>query len=519
MITPETLKDHVNGVATQADSPHGQPNVAAALRKLLSNIPEKVDFRALAFPEEAAEIEERDHLSNYLIARPKKGTTEERNEKNERMQRLTKRIESRKVTDQHRIVIAIEIILDTADENGWGLCMHQGYYYVYTGTHWIRVDEPELKNFIAEAAERMGIAKLKSRYYEFKDKLFKQFATSAHLPAPEYDPDIVLINLANGTFEITPKYQELRPPKAIDFLTYQLKFRYDSKATAPQFHKYLEEVLPDEESRKVLAEFMGYLFTRGMKLEKVLFLFGAGRNGKSVLFEIIRAMLGDDNITYYSLSNLTDDSGYYRAKLSGKLVNWASDIGDRLQSNTFKQLASGEPIEARLPYRDPFMLTNVCKFAFNTNQLPADVEHTAAYFERFLIIPFNVYIKPENRDPDLPKKIINSELPGVFNWVLDGLSRLLQQGGFSRCEASNTALETYKKEADSVAMFVDERNFKPHPDIYKGSQEVYQSYKAYCYDEGLRPLARKNFNKRMNGLGFFDQRKEIGRVFYLTVGG
>ena len=369
MITPETLKEHVNGVATQADSPHGQPIVAAALRKLLSSIPEKVDFRNLAFPEEAAERHERDELFKYLADKPIKGTNQERKEKSERMQSLQKRIESRRVTDQHRIVIAIEIILETATENGWGLCMHQGYYYVYTGTHWVRVDEPELKNFIGEAAERMGVEKLKSRYYEFKDKLFKQFATSAHLPAPEYDAEIVLINLANGTFEITPKYQELRPPKAVDFLTYQLQFRYDSKAKAPQFHRYLEEVLPDPESRKVLAEFMGYLFTRGMKLEKVLFLYGAGRNGKSVLFEIIRAMLGDENITYYSLSNLTDESGYYRAKLSGKLVNWASDIGDRLQSNTFKQLASGEPIEARLPvsrsiHAHPPMF--FASFAFNT---------------------------------------------------------------------------------------------------------------------------------------------------------
>src|SRR5690625_6441761 len=150
----------------------------------------------------------------------------------------------------------------------------------------------------------------------------------------------ILINLMNGTIEITPDKQELRDFQADDFLTYQLPFRYDPEAEAPRFEKYLNEVLPDEESQRVRSEFIGIIFTRNLKQEKVLFLYGSGRNGKSVMFDIIRSMLGEENISFYGLESLTNDNGYYRAKLVNKLINWASDIGDRLQSNTFKQLAS-----------------------------------------------------------------------------------------------------------------------------------------------------------------------------------
>src|SRR5690625_7351258 len=105
----------------------------------------------------------------------------------------------------------------------------------------------------------------------------------------------ILINLMNGTIEITPDKQELRDFQADDFLTYQLPFRYDPEAEAPRFEKYLNEVLPDEESQRAMAEFMGYIFTRNLKQEKDWILYGSERNTKSVMFDIIRSMLCEKN--------------------------------------------------------------------------------------------------------------------------------------------------------------------------------------------------------------------------------
>ena len=233
------------------------------------------------------------------------------------------------------------------------------------------------------------------------------------------------------------------------------------------------------------------------------------------MFDIIKAMLGENNISFYGLQNLTDDTNYTRAKLVNKLINWASDVGDKLQSNTFKQLASGEPIEARLPYKEPFILRNVCKFAFNTNKLPADVEHTDAFFERFLIIPFDQYIEPERRDPKLAEKIISNELPGVFNWVLAGLNRLIEQEGFSHCEASDQVLKDFRKESDSVALFMDDLGYKADPESWTQAKPVYQSYREWCFSEGLKPLSKKNMLKRCDTLGLFTSTKNVGKVIHI----
>ncbi len=82
--------------------------------------------------------------------------------------------------------------------------------------------------------------------------------------------------------------------------------------------------------------------------------------------------------------------------------------------------------------------------------MPKDVEHTNAYFRRFLIIPFDETIPEHEQDKGLSSKIIDHELSGVFNWVLNGLDRLLKQKRFSDCEAAKQAVEQYKNESNSV---------------------------------------------------------------------
>jgi len=495
-------KDEIINEATSlANAEPIQKDSAYVLNSLLKQI-QPVNFKAQVYSKQIKQLTDRKEKAVQ-------------SDDEDSLAKIQKEIEALKLYQKHYLIITIEKLLEVARDNDWDLCKRFSYYYVFNGSHWNVIDESDLISFLGKVAEKMGVPEYDSKHYEFKDKLFKQFEASAHLPEPEIPDDTVLINLRNGTFEITPEKQDLRPFDADDFLTYQLPFEYDPQATAPRFSKYLEEVLPDQESQEVLAEFMGYIFTRNLKLEKVLFLYGSGRNGKSVMFDIIRSMLGEENISFYGLQSLTDDNGYYRAKLVNKLVNWASDVGDRLQSNTFKQLASGEPIECRLPYKEPFQLQNVCKFAFNTNTLPADVEHTTAFFERFLIIPFDQYIEPERRDPELAKKIISNELPGVFNWVLDGLNRLLKQGKFSQCQASNDALSEFRKESDSVAMFCDEMNYKATPEKWTQAKPVYIDYRDYCFSEGLKPLARKNFHKRLEALGFFTATKNVGKVVFM----
>jgi putative DNA primase/helicase len=271
-----------------------------------------------------------------------------------------------------------------------------------------------------------------------------------------------------------------------------------------------------------LAEYLGYVFIKHgsniLKEEKALILYGTGANGKSVFFEIVNALLGRNNVSSHPLDLLTNPQKgeSYRAKLANKLVNYASEINGNLEASIFKQLVSGEPISARLLYGQPFEMEQYAKLIFNCNELPKDVEHTNAYFRRFLIIPFDVTIPEKEQDKTLHIKIIEDELSGVFNWVLDGLNRLLDQGRFSECSAAQKAIEQYKTESNSVKLFIDENGYENSPTDYHLIKNLYPEYRAFCIEDGISAFKKTNFIKQLKASGVTVERIMHGNAAYIT---
>lgn len=492
------------------------------LQKLINSIG-KIDFQTVAFPESENLQKEYAKLQKELFGETPIYTDSQSNEYKEvfkQFQKVGKELSKCKLTKNHYLIICIEQLLKIAIANKWGLCKKNGFIYLYNGTYWIEIDKERFQFFLGNVALQMGVEKFKGKIHTFKEDLFKQFMADAYLPTPKGKFNSILINLLNGTFEITPTKRGLRYFEQKDFITHQLPFEYDPEATAPMFQQYLDEVLPDKDKQRVFAEYCGYIFIKPsvLKLEKMLILFGTGANGKSVFFEILNALLGTENISNYSLQSLTNENGYFRAKIGNKLVNYASEINGKLETDIFKQMASGEPIEARLPYGDPFILTEYAKLIFNCNELPKDVEHTNAYFRRFMIIGFDVTIPEDRQDKQLPNKIIQNELSGVFNWILQGLDRVMGQKKFSKCEAVDNSRSDYEKQSDSVQLFITEMEYKPSTTDYILISELYPKYKTFCIEDGYRPVWKTKFIQRLNHNKIFVKRLNVGNVAYITYG-
>lgn len=481
------------------------------LQGLLTSI-SKIDFQLLAFPESEKIQKNHTYLESILL----NGELSE-NQKDE-LEKLERQLKSFKLTKNHYLIVCVEQLLKIADSNKWGLCKNNGFIYLYNGNYWTEINKENFQFFLGNIALKMGVEKFKGKIHTFKEDIFKQFMSDAYLPTPKGKENCILINLLNGTFEITPTKRGLRDFDRKDFITHQLPFEYDPEATAPLFEKYLNEVLPDPDKQKVLAEFCGYIFIKPsvLKLEKMLILFGTGANGKSVFFEILNSLLGTENISNYSLQSLTNDNGYYRAKIGNKLVNYASEINGKLETDIFKQMASGEPIEARLPYGDPFILKEYAKLIFNCNELPKDVEHTNAYFRRFMIINFDVTIPEHRQDKTLPQKIIQAELSGVFNWILLGLDRVLAQRKFSECKAIEDARSDYEKQSDSVQLFISEMGYKTSTTEFVLISELYINYKIFCNEDGYRPVGKSKFIQRLNHYKIYVTRINSGYIVYLS---
>lgn len=498
IFEPETIVNDVQAMIKKDEpTPH-----AEILQSLIKQF-EPLDFEVLAFPE----IEQLRAELEKLPADSEKAAL------------LLKQLDKLQLNLKHYLILSVENILHVAAKNRWGLCKNQDFVYLYNGAYWAYIDKEAFQKFLGEAAEKMGVARFTARFYQFREQMLKQFLSTEYLPSPEPPEKAVYINLKNGTLEVTDKGVKLRPFNRADFLTYLLNFEYNPQAEAPIFQAYLDRVLPDKEKQNVLAEFLGFVFMRrggnAIKEEKALILYGTGANGKSVFFEVVNALLGAENTSSYSLQSLTDTSGYYRAMIANKLVNYASEISTNLETAVFKQLVSGEPVEARLPYGRPMQITQYAKLIFNCNELPKDVEHTNAYFRRLLIILFDVTIPEHEQDKQLHTKIIEKELSGVLNWALEGLNRLLRQQKFSHCSAALEAVEKYKTQSDSVKLFIEEMGYQTHPTKYKLVKELYAEYRTFCHDDGFKPVNKSNFKKRLESIGVLTDTNMYGNVAYL----
>ena len=411
----------------------------------------------------------------------------------------------------------VNIMKEVAKDMGCHFCERSGILYVYIGAYWQSVKPKEVKRLLSDVAVALGRRVEEAWNFRFMDELYNQFISSLNYTFPERVPDRVLVNLRNGTYEIVGGSHRLRSASPEDFLTYQLDFDYAPEAEAPMFHKFLDRVLPDRDCQNVLAEYMGYVFAKGMRLEKMLILYGSGANGKSVFFDIVRAVLGEGNVSKYTLQELTGESGYSRAELQNALLNYSSEINGRMDTSIFKMLSSGEPVSARRIYGSPFTMYDYARLAFNCNELPTDIEYTDAFFRRFIIIPFNETIPVEERDPDLSRKITGSELSGVFNWILGGLDRLLANGSFSKSSLISEQEERFRMESDSVYGFLVDNQYVPSKDGKMLLKELHKEYVQYCYDVlGCRPVIDRTLAKRLRSMGYDVSRVSSGTVVMIA---
>lgn len=247
----------------------------------------------------------------------------------------------------------------------------------------------------------MGLTGLVYEHHSFGADLIKQF-THKKFSQPTIDRKDICINLKNGTYKFRKGIGKLYPHNKKDNLHYVLPFEFLPDSTCLLFDSYLRHCLPDDAKRMVLQEFLGYIFTPNeiCNLEKCLLLYGTGFNGKSVLYRVIDAILGKENISSYSIPQITDENKgeYELVNLINKLFNYCSDTkGAFDDTGVFKQLVSGESVTGRHPEGRPIEFVNNTKFIFNANVLPATPENVHGFFRRFEIIEFNVILDEEKK--------------------------------------------------------------------------------------------------------------------------
>jgi putative DNA primase/helicase len=111
----------------------------------------------------------------------------------------------------------------------------------------------------------------------------------------DLDKDDYIINMGNGTFDL--KTYTLRDHVKGDYISKTVGYDYDPKATCPLWLKFLDRVFKSRQDKDEIISFIqhavGYSLTGITSEEIVLMCWGPGQNGKTVLIEVLRAMMGE----------------------------------------------------------------------------------------------------------------------------------------------------------------------------------------------------------------------------------
>ena len=263
---------------------------------------------------------------------------------------------------------------------------------------------------------------------------------------------------------------------------------YNPAANSEVVDEVLEKIsCRDEETKNLLEECVGYCFFRKNELGKAFILTGDGANGKSTFIDMIKTMLGDDNITSLDLKELGEK--FQNAELFGKLANLGDDIGEEFiaSSSVFKKLVTGERIQVQRKGQDPFEFNNYSKMVFSANSIPRIKDKSGGLRRRLIIIPFDAlftkadpdyrpFIKYDLREPEAVERLI---ILGIR-----GLKRILENNAFTVPQKSLDALAEYEKENNSIIGFVEEYGIENIEN--NATKDIYNAYSIFCTENGLK---------------------------------
>ena len=365
-----------------------------------------------------------------------------------------------------------------------------GMVFSFNGEHWERTSDITLKTFAYEhfdpKPQERGRCEFRGVIRSTNIKDINWFTESTN----------GFLNLKNGVLDL--KTKELLPhSKDFAFMS-MLPYEYSPNTQAPTFEQFLKQVTLDRpDISDVILEFMGYVIASpDCWAHKAALLIGGGSNGKSVLLNLIRALVSSKGYSSIGLKDLQKMEE--REPLLGKFVNISEETPTDalIDSSTVKDLISGGEIAIRERYKQAVNMRNKAKLMFACNSLPAGRDFSDGFFRRLLVIPFDFKVTEEIIDPHISYKL-EKELPGILNMALAAYDRLWANKRFTKSQAIENKVAEYRLFINDVKQFAQD-----HLEVgYAGDEfftpmsKIFAKYAQNQKDSHLMVKGMPNFFK------------------------
>jgi putative DNA primase/helicase len=393
-------------------------------------------------------------------------------------------------------------------------------FFIWTAEQLYRYEQGVYRdtgeNFVmSETQKRLGEMS-KNRHGK---ETIDYFKTRDRIEAKAIKQNKYILNIKNGLFDIrtsklkphTPYYHsitriavtykpdaayEINPNTGEPVINPETQKPKLTNATR-EIQRFIASVVPID-CIDLIYEIAGYCLYTDTNYEKNFMFLGEGANGKSTLLNLITALIGNENVTHIPLQEL-DENRFKRAEIFGKLANVFADISaSEIKNSTYlKMIASGDQIDGKRKNRDLFFFKPYSKLLFSANTAPRTNDRTHGFYRKWEFIPFPNKFEGQEKNVDMRTTLTTEEnLSAFFNLAIIGINRIFRKNGFTSSKFTMEEMEKYKSSNDSVYAFTQEY-IKEETGSTIRRQELYETYKQFCEDNGNKPVSQIKFNNQL----------------------
>lgn len=412
----------------------------------------------------------------------------------------------------------------------------RGHWLEFDGQRWARCEAGlHMQNFAARTVTKAVDAEARMKHATFaakertkkamlllqtRAKQTAALAAASEMPAvrvkaESLDADPWLMGMPNGVLDL--RRGRLVPAKPRQYITKQAGTPFDPEARAPQWQAFLKAALPDPAMRAFARRAVGYSLIGIVDEEKLFFAYGPGASGKSTFANVVEAVFGEYAVTITKALLVRGKYGDQEAerqvaRLPGARLASINETarGDVFDDAKLKQVTSRERIVARRLYAEAFDFMPTHTTWLRGNFLPGVQDAGDGFWRRLVPIEFGQQVPETERIPDLDRRIIAEELPGVLAWAVRGAMEW-QESGLGIPKPILAAVESYRESTDFFKDWLEEST-RRDPRAKTAVSELFDSWVQYAHRGNFHPGTKRAFSEELVRRGYErDKSNKQGR--------
>ena len=341
-------------------------------------------------------------------------------------------------------------------------------------------------------------------------KLLKSASESPDVIAPlkDWDSNPLHIKVQNGIIDLTGGTPVFRQATAADLISLEMGVDYDPAAVCPVWRTFMEVVQQNPEQRRYLQRIMGYAMTGRTDDQAFYFMYGTGKNGKSIFVRAMQAVFG--SYASHARANLIEeqrngsDCKHDLALLPGIRFLFGDETSNnsRMREGVIKALAAGDPLTGEHKYQTTFSFTPVAKLFIIGNHKPGVDGTDEGIWRRVRLVSWDHRVADSEEIPaSTLLRQFAKEGSGILNWLIEGLSEV-PHGGIPMPDEVRSAVAEYRADEDGLGEFL-----RDYTSPVTGSRErkihVFEHYTKWAKSVGLRfPLSQKQLTRQLKARGW-----------------